>query len=366
MSFIITVLYESWHIFVESSVYIMFGLLISGLLRIFLTPDSVGQHFGTGRFISVFKAALFGIPIPLCSCGVLPAAVTLKKQGANNGATTAFLISTPESGIDSISITYALLGPVMTVARPVAAFITASVAGLVENIFNSRKFKSPIVSDLICSVDSCCKGGNCSQEEHKPYYTLTEKIIAGFRYAFGDVWSDMAGWFFAGVVLAGLIMTIIPDNFFGRYLGGGLSSMLLMLAIGIPVYICATASTPIAAAMILKGISPGAALVFLLAGPATNITSLTVLLGVLGKRTTGIFLFTIALFSVIFGLMLDQVYELFGFSVSAMAGDKGEIIPLWAKWTGAFALLSLSAKPVFRSVKSLFIKLNSCGHQTFH
>ena len=178
--------------------------------------------------------------------------------------------------------------------------------------------------------------------------------MAGFRFAFTEVWADMAGWFLMGLILAGLITAVIPEDLMTRYLGGGLPAMLLMLAVGIPLYICATASTPIAAALILKGISPGAALVFLMAGPATNITSLTVLVGTLGKRATVIYLGTIALSAILFGLAVDQIYGYFGFSARAIVGQAGEIIPSWAQWTGALIILAISVPPMWRRLRSLF------------
>ncbi len=354
MNFILNVFQDAWHLLLASSVYIIFGLLVSGLLRVFLNPNSVAHHLGKGRFLSVFKAALLGIPIPLCSCGVLPAAVSLKKQGANNGATTAFLISTPESGVDSIAVTYALLDPIMTMARPVVAFLTAATAGLIENIFKPKTNEIPGAKGLSCPVDGCCNGGTCSPEEHTTHHTFAEKIKAGLKYSLTEVWDDMATWFFAGLLLAGLITTLVPDEIFNRYLDGGLSSMLLMLAVGIPLYICATASTPIAASLILKGVSPGTALVFLLAGPATNVTTLTVLFGILGKRATTIYLTTIALLSVLFGLALDQIYLSFGISAQALVGQAADIIPVWMKWTGAFFLLLLSIKPISLSIMARF------------
>jgi uncharacterized membrane protein YraQ (UPF0718 family) len=272
--------------------------------------------------------------------------VALKKQGANNGATTAFLISTPESGVDSIAITYALLDPIMTVARPFVAFVTAACAGVVENLFGAVDNDGSISRDLTCPVDGCCNGEECPPEEHNRHHSFGEKITAGLRYALTELWSDLAGWFLVGLVLAGLITSIIPDGVVTKYAGGGLPSMLVMLGVGIPMYICATASTPIAAALILKGASPGAALVFLLAGPATNVTSLTVLLGILGKRATTIYLTTIGLSTVLFGLALDKVYTSFGLSARAMAGQASEVIPVWTEWAGAVILLLLSVKPV--------------------
>jgi uncharacterized membrane protein YraQ (UPF0718 family) len=352
MDIIIDIFNSSWDLLRESAVYILLGLVISGLLKVFLNPEMVARHLGHGRFASVLKAALLGVPIPLCSCGVLPAAMALKKQGANNGATTAFMISTPESGVDSVAITYALLDPIMTIARPLVAFFTATVAGFTENLFGYRAGVQAESPELSCPVDGCCDGIDCPTESHKNHHTLGQKVIAGFRYAFGEFWGDLAGWFILGIMLAGMITALIPDDVFSRYLGSGFSAMLLMLGIGIPLYICATASTPIAAALILKGVSPGAALVFLLAGPATNIASLTVLVGVLGKRAAAIYLAAIATCSVAFGLALDQVYVLGGVSAKVLAGQASEIVPHWVEWLAVIILLAISIKPVSQSIKS--------------
>jgi uncharacterized membrane protein YraQ (UPF0718 family) len=354
---ILDIILESWQLFCEASIYVLFGILVAGMLHIFLNPGTVARHLGQGRFHSVFKASLLGIPIPLCSCGVLPAAASLKRQGANNGATIAFLISTPESGVDSMAITYALLDPVMTVARPVAAFVTATAAGILENLFGQQRnpfFQS--VPDLSCPVDGCCDGLNCMPEDHRSHHSALEKIKAGLIYAFGELWDDIAVWFLVGIVLAGVITVLIPVDVMTRYLGGGLPAMLLMLVAGIPLYICATASIPIAAALILKGISPGAALVLLLVGPATNITSLTVLFGVLGKRATGLYLFAIACSAVVFGLALDQIYSIFGLSAQAMAGQATEMIPHWIKSAGAVILLGLSVGPIYRKVRCKLVR----------
>jgi uncharacterized membrane protein YraQ (UPF0718 family) len=277
---------------------------------------------------------------------VLPTGVGLKKQGANTGATTAFLISTPESGVDSIAVTYALLDPIMTVARPVVAFVTAVVAGVLENLFGSAKNEGVEAGDVTCPVDGCCDGKNCSPDQHKRHHTFFEKIRAGFRYAFTEVWADLAGWFLLGLLLAGLITTLVPAEIITRHLGGGLRSMLAMLAVGIPLYICATASTPIAAALILKGVSPGATLVFLLAGPATNATSLTVLVRVLGRRATAIYLSTIAISTVLFGLVVDRLYLSLGIVPRALVGRAAEVVPVWGQVAGAFTLLILSIRPV--------------------
>ncbi len=275
----------------------------------------------------------------------------LRKQGANNGATIAFLVSTPESGVDSIAVTYALLDPVMTVARPVVALATAIAAGVIENLLGPSENARSIAPDLTCPVDACCNGDNCSPEEHKQHHTFSEKLHAGFRYALTEVWGDLAGWFLIGVLLAGLITALIPAEVLGRYLGGGLTSMLVMAAVGIPLYICATASTPIAAALILKGVSPGAALVFLIAGPATNVTSVTALLGILGRRATGIYLTTIAVAAIVSGLALDQVYASLGLSAHAMVRQAAHVVPDWTRVPAALILLVLSIRPVWHSLQ---------------
>lgn len=354
MDFIADVFLEAWHLLRESSIYIIFGMLVGGLLKVFLNPSFVADHLGKGRFLPVIKAALFGIPIPLCSCGVLPAAAALKKQGANNGATTAFLISTPESGVDSMAITYALLDPVMTVARPMAAFIAAVAAGFIENMIHSQKENDWLrIVDRSCPVDNCCDGIDCHPEEHARHHSFREKIWVGLKYAVGDLWADLAGWFMAGLLMAGLIAALVPDEFMSRFLGGGLPSMLIMLAVGIPMYICATASTPIAAALILKGVSPGAALVFLLAGPATNITSLYVLFGLLGRRATVVYLSVLSIFTVFCGLALDWFYAGMGISAVAVAGQAADLIPYWLQLIGAVIVIVLSVKPLYLWLKRL-------------
>jgi hypothetical protein len=283
---------------------------------------------------------------------VLAAAVSLRKQGATKGATTAFLISTPESGVDSIALTYALLDPIMTVARPVSAFLTALVAGVAENLAGDRQETQAIVPDLTCPVDGCCDGVNCDPKDHRNHHGFVEKIRAGLKFAVIDLWGDIAAWFFAGLLLAGLITVLVPEDFFGRHLGSGLPAMLLMLAVGIPLYICASASTPIAAALILKGVSPGVALVFLLAGPATNMAALTVLAGVMGKRATAVYLAAIAVCSVLLGLALDYVYGALGVSARAVAGQAGEVFPAWLQWAAALLVLAISAKPIVSAFNS--------------
>ncbi len=285
---------------------------------------------------------------------MLPAATSLKKQGANKGAITAFLISTPESGVDSIAITYALLDPLMTVIRPVAAFITAMCAGFIENTIHWPKTSLNQHVYASCPVDNCCDGIDCPPDQHAQHHKLGEKIVAGWKFALNDVWGDIALWFFAGLLFAGCITALIPEEILSTWLGGGISSMLFMLVIGIPLYICATASTPIAAALILKGVSPGAALVFLLVGPATNVTSLSVLIGILGKKSTLRYLLVLAVSAVLFGLGVDKLYQFAGVSPQAVIGEAAELIPYNLKLASSIFLLIISVKPVVTWVKNKF------------
>ena len=362
MEFILKILLSSWHILLDSGPYIVLGIVTAGLVKVFLKAETVAKHLGKGRFMPVLKAAVLGIPLPLCSCGVLPAAASLKKQGANTGATTSFLISTPESGVDSIALTYALMDPIMTVARPVSAFATAVAAGLSENL--SEKDPDAKESDPSAPLTCCCQGGCHTGHDHSGHGHAEEpmpsswagRVFLGLRYAFGELWSELASWFMVGIILSGVITALAPQELLQNHLGGGILSMLIMLAVGIPLYICATASTPIAAALILQGVSPGTALVFLLAGPATNLTSLSVLLGVLGKKATAIYLACIAVFAISSGLILDQIYTGLGIDPGATMGNAAEVAPLWLKWVSALGLTALSIKPVYLSLKNRFHK----------
>jgi uncharacterized membrane protein YraQ (UPF0718 family) len=350
MSVFVQITQASWDLFVEAAPYLIFGVLIAGLMHLFLAPETIAKHLNRGRVRSVFKAALLGIPLPLCSCGVLPAAASLRKQGANRGATAAFLIATPESGVDSIAVTYALLDPLMTLIRPVAAFLTAFAAGITENFISwEGEASDSLPTDRSCRVDGCCDGQDCPPEEHNKHHTLAQKLWSGFQYGFFVLYRELSGWIFVGFIVAGAITLLLPQDLTSKYLGGGLTTMLFMLAAGIPTYICATASTPVAAALILKGVSPGAALVFLLAGPATNIASLTVLTRVLGKRGVIIYLGSIALFAMLLGLATDWLYGSLGISLQArLAASTSELLPGWLHLGTALLLAGLMLSFFFR------------------
>ena len=351
MDLLLTFLGAAWHLLEQSALYILLGLAIGGLLKVFLSADFVAAHLGRGRFAPVFKAALLGIPLPLCSCGVLPAAAQLRRQGANRGATAAFLVATPESGVDSIAVSWALLDPLLTVARPVAAFVSAVAAGVAENLLFYREEPRPH-RPLLPMAGTCqgaCCGGPAAPGDG------WARLRAGARYAVHDIWGDLAGWFFVGLALAAAITVLVPDDLISRHLGGGITAMLLMLVAGIPMYICATASTPVAAALILKGVSPGAALVFLLAGPATNVTALAVIVRILGRGGAAVYLAAIAVVSVVCGLVVDALYLGLGLSAAATLGQVAETVPEWLLLIATLTLLGLTLPTLRRWWGRLFL-----------
>ena len=272
-------------LFLEMSPFLMLGFLISGLLYIIISKEFISNNLGKPGALSVIKAAIFGVPMPLCSCGVIPVAASLYKRGASKGATLSFLISTPQTGVDSILITYGMLGPIFAMARPVIALITGVIGGL---------FTEQIISeDYTTSIKT----------NHKhPKKTLKDAI----KYAFISLPQDIAWPLIKGILMAGLITLLIPDNFFQDYGITGWSAMILMAVLSIPMYICATASVPIAAGLISSGIEPGAAFVFLMAGPATNIATISVIINTLGKKIVYIYLSTIFICSIIFGALINK------------------------------------------------------------
>lgn len=303
MEVIWSILRESWQFLLMSSPYLLLGIGVSGVIRSFLSPEIIARYLGSNSIKSVLYAALFGVPLPLCSCGVVPTAIALRKQGASRGAVLAFLISTPESGVDSIAMTYALIDPLMAVTRPIAAFVSGITAGILDIFFGTK-------TEEVAPAPQCPRCADTPMDSHRRH-TLFERLKEGFHFSCITLLNDIGGWFLLGVALAGLIGALVPQTLIEQYLGGGFTSMLIILAISIPLYICAAGSTPVAAALMLKGMSPGAALVLLMAGPATNAASLAVLSRFLGPRSTIIYLGTIAVMSIAFGYALDDVYSLF-------------------------------------------------------
>jgi uncharacterized membrane protein YraQ (UPF0718 family) len=346
------VLLSSWSILLDSGVYVIFGLAVAGLVNAFVGSQTIAERLGARSVKSVIISALIGIPLPLCSCGVVPTAVSLYQKGASKGSTVSFLVSTPETGVDSIAISYALLDPLMTVFRPVAAFFTAVFAGLVENVVGTKEERSRKVIVSECPI--------CGDEEgmHRHSHSLLLRIRGGVRYAFIELLDDISKWLLVGIVIAGVISYFIPENLITERAGYGWPTMFFMALAGIPLYMCATSSTPIASALVAKGISPGAALVFLLTGPATNAASLLVVARFLGIRATVIYLFSVLSSSLVLGWVLNQIYRAFGMNAAAIVGKASEVLPVWFKAAAGIGLLLLIVNCV---LQKRMAKSRCCG-----
>ena len=316
VTIIIRILEASWATLLDAAPFVLLGFFVAGLFKAFMSDDFIGTHLGGNGIGSILKASAIGVPIPLCSCGVLPAAAGLRKQGAGKGPVASFLISTPETGVDSIAISWALLDPVMTVVRPVAGFLTAVAAGVA--VAFSEKFEKPplaLAPSAALQAASNCTSSCCCGHKKPETQGVVERMKSGLAFAFGDLLKDVGAWLLFGVLLAGTISVMVPAETMERYFSNEYLSMLLMLAVSVPLYVCATASTPIAAAFALKGISPGAALIFLLAGPATNAASLTVISRMLGKRATAVYLAAIVIISFAAGIAVNALYAWLGLDI---------------------------------------------------
>lgn len=328
LAIVFHILSASWAVLLDAAPWVLFGFLVAGLVKAFVPEKLVAAHLGRG-LSSIVKASAIGVPIPLCSCGVIPAAAGLKKQGAGKGAISSFLVSTPETGIDSIAITWALLDPLMTLLRPVAAFVTAIATGIAVNFTEKGEPAAEPPSDVAPS-GACCSCGCSHNSVEKP--GVVQKIRSGLSFAFGELLGDVGGWLFGGVLLAGLISVFVSGQLVERYLSNDIIAMLMMLAISVPMYVCATSSTPIVAALALKGISPGAALVFLLAGPATNAASLPVIAKLLGKRGAAVYLAVIVVMSLLFGILANHLYGWLGLNpkswVNGGAHEEGGVFAI--------------------------------------
>jgi len=279
--------------------------LAAGVIHVALPAETVTRMLGRRGAGAVFKACLLGIPLPLCSCSVIPVASAIRKQGAGRGAFVSFLISTPETGVDSIAISYALLGPLMAVIRPVAAFVTAILAGLLIDRTEAPETDAANPAHDVSAACGC--GDKCATNIAA---TKRNKLTTALRYGLIELFVDLSPYLIGGFVLAGLIAALVPPDWLTNHIGTGLPAMLLMLVVGLPLYICATSSTPLAAALIAGGLSPGAALVFLLVGPATNIATMLIVVRETSKSGLAIYLATIGGCAVAFGLAVDWLVTL--------------------------------------------------------
>lgn len=288
-------------IFNAMSPYLLLGFLFAGILHVLVPQQLFSKYLAKNNWVSVLYATLFGIPLPLCSCGVIPTAMALHKEGASKGAVISFLIATPQTGIDSIIATYSLLGLPFAIIRPVVALCTALFAGFITNLFTSQDHP-PLPAQPTAN------------KQENP--SFAQKIKEMFRYGYVEMMEDIGKMLLLGLVIAGLITYFVPDNFFLLFGNNTILTMFLVLLVAVPMYVCATGSIPIAIALMMKGMSPGTALVLLMAGPAANIASMLVIGKVLGKKTFALYLTTLVLGAITSGLIIDNFLPAGWFDVS--------------------------------------------------
>jgi len=283
---------EIWNLLLIISPYLLFGFLFAGFLSVIISQELIEKNLGNNQgLFSIIKAALFGVPLPLCSCSVIPVSASLKKHGASKGAVTSFLFSTPQTGIDSIMVTYGLLGPIVALVRPLIALLTGILCGSIVYRFD-REYNDVDTEDC---HDECCE----------PLHQSTIKRI--LNYSFITLPKDIIKPLMVGIIVAALINIYLPITIIDNFVGKGFLSMIIMIIIGLPLYVCATASIPIALAMMGKGVTLGAALVFLMVGPATNTTSITTMMKILGKKSTIITIGSLIIISLFFGMLVDSL-----------------------------------------------------------
>ncbi|MDM8008701.1 MAG: SO_0444 family Cu/Zn efflux transporter [Phycisphaerae bacterium] len=305
---------ESWQVLGQMAPYLLFGFLMAGLLSVWISPKWVERHLGGHGPGPVLKAALLGVPLPLCSCSVIPVSASMRRQGASRAATTAFLLATPQTGADCIAAMYAMLGPVFAIFSPIMAFLTGLLGGTLVRFFGERDGGAP---DADSTTPRAEKDGLACGPGPQP---TGRTLGSGLRYGFTVLPKDIGAALMVGVVIAGAMAAFIPQGSLEPYIGGGILSILLLMAAGIPVYVCATASIPIAAGLIHMGASPGAALAFLISGPATNAATFTTLWKVLGRRPAVLYMATVAISAVGFGLLLNAIVAVTGARVPHLGG----------------------------------------------
>ncbi len=388
----------------EAAPWLVLGLVVGGLIKALVPTSFLQKHLSGNGLFSIIKAALFGAPLPLCSCGVIPAALGLRRAGASKPATVSFLVSTPETGIDSVTISYALLGPFMAIVRPIAAIVSAIVSGLLvgrseddrpivshsnhshsehshqqsahqghdhseqvkddschaahDHPHHEHKMEAKEVGEnSCCSSDitqepaSCCSAekqetSSCCGTSHDtdaPKQGFLKDAWAGIVYSFDSLFVDVLFWLIIGLVFAALVKTFVPVTFLAEW-GSGLPAMLLMLGIGIPMYVCATASTPIAAGLLLAGVSPGTAMVFLMAGPATNISTLGIIGKELGRRSLLAYLTGVGVVTLITGYIVDYLVGAWNIDVQAQIAHSQDIVPPVIAWASLLLLIAVAIK----------------------
>lgn len=310
-------------LFSESAPWLLLGLLIAGLMKWIVPLDLLKRHMGGRGLGSIIKAAFIGAPLPLCSCGVIPAAIGLRRAGASKPASVSFLVATPETGVDSISVSYALLGPFIAIIRPLAAIFSAIFAGIMVMFATRNEAQLETQPHDSVPAKSCCSSQSKSLNSNTPSSSMDSislwgRIKASIKFSSGKLLHDISNWLLIGLLLAAAIKTWVSTDFLTQW-GDGFLAMLVMALVGIPMYICATASTPIAAGFIAVGVSPGAVLVFMLAGPATNLSTMGMIRQEMGNKVLLAYLASILLVSIGIGYWVNWMVSAFGFEVYQLA-----------------------------------------------
>lgn len=332
MQIIFSLIKAIWAVTGAMAPYLFFGFLIAGLLSVFVSPELVERHLGKRGFWQVCKASLLGVPIPLCSCSVIPVAVSLRRHGASKGATLSFLASTPQTGVDSIMVTYGMLGPVFAIFRIITAFVSGILGGaLLEAMDGNGEQANDGKPEEAC---------RCCHDKGKRH-----PLVRALRYGFLDLPHEIGKAVLLGVVLSGILTVIVPENYFAGLFGSGFLSILVAMVVGIPLYVCSTGSVPIAMAFLSMGLSPGAALAFLVTGPATNAATITTLWKTLGARAVVVYLVSIAGSAVGAALLLNRIA---GDMVRAQAPHAHDMTAGWPTHVLAAALLGLLAWAILR------------------
>lgn len=359
---------EIIHLINEMSPYLLLGFFLAGLMHEYIPGAYYTRHLSSPRFSSVIKAALFGVPLPLCSCGVIPTAMSLRREGASKGAVTSFLIATPQTGVDSIIATFSLMGLPFAIARPIAALFTAVCGGALVNAgelhHQPSTDKQTPHSHLPLTHG---KEGGIKSQQFKTSNGIFHSIGNVLRYAFVEMMEDIGKWLVIGIIVAGIITVFIPESAFALFRGNTVASMLLVLAISVPMYVCATGSIPIAVALMMKGLTPGAALVLLMAGPACNMASILVVRKVMGTRTLILYLISIVVGAICCGVGIDilQSTEIVDFTARLNSTAQCCELPSdgWFSWlcTAILALLLVNALFIRRYLQSKDGGHKGCG-----
>jgi uncharacterized membrane protein YraQ (UPF0718 family) len=331
LEIITAILTDVWRVLLEMSPFLLFGFFFAGLLAVLVSPEGVERQLGGSGLWPVVKATLFGIPLPLCSCSVIPVTASLRRHGASRGASTAFLLSAPQTGVDSILVTYSLLGSLFAVFRPLAALLAGILGGSLVTAAESGEERDRTLAQP-CEEECCALSG-----DHGRGYRAV-------RFGFVTLPKDIGKPLLIGILVAGFISSLIPEDFFSGIIGTGFGAMVVMMLLGIPVYVCATASIPVAAALIAKGVSPGAALVFLTTGAATNTATIATAWKMMGGRTALIYLATVVVTAFASGMALDYLFRVSG---APATPPSTWMMPGFIKIGAAVALLVILAYAFF-------------------